>query len=665
MDYKKKLFSSIISDIAIVSENVETGVITKHPTMHNLVTDSFKKLFLQSTAQSTGLFSPYLRVGCGTAAPTVSDMALTIDNNWYSNNSGISIAKRKIVIASLNSVAVHLYYVIPASAQYVGTITELGLYETGHVYDKNHSTTWSTRAAQLITHSLLKDAEGHPYSINKTDLDQLTIEYKITFTSQDFPLALLVCGVRSSNPIADAAGNYIHRLSPTGFSGLGAWGSNFTGGVSPLIRIIKPLIKDGYIYDQGFSVGGNANGIFLDRRLDMYSISPNGSIGGTAASISACCNDGGQLTVPARRMPAPWYRNGYYILGFSIHALSCSGTALLQYFKDDLGYQDIDLDDYVVGVGDGITTAFKPPLNYWKANTEEIYIDGVKAERGIDYTCDPHNNLDNLPMFLPLTHAVIIDAEWANMYNSSSDVYLESPAAQPNEIYQCNSGLTSPRIFNTGGSLTVVPRLGIAFKDYNNADIYYEPALYGIAAARHPVTLLSAQDDPTTGIQEGILSSLHPYVFELPIEETALDWSVDSAYLYTEDNNASITFSVAYSDDAENWTTVVSHVSGFKTRPSGNAAPHQRSLSEWCEYSLGGNFTKKYWRLSIHYDAVTPSPTPIYTNKRIGFILKHTGGNIVFTNPPAAGASITMSAKSDILFKDSVHVVDCGGTISM
>lgn len=665
MKHKKELFSSVISDISIKMENTATGIITEYPSVHNLITDNFKRLFLQFAGSTTGLFSPALRVGSGSRTPSTGDMELTSDNNWYGGSSGVSLTKLKIVIASLNSVAIHFYYVLPASAQYVGDITELGLYSSSNVY-YNDGASWRTRAAQLLTHSLLKDAEGQPYTISKTDLDQLTIEYKITFTSQDFPIAFLVCGVRASNPIANASGHYIHRLSPTGISGLGAWAHAFTGGVKPIITLAKPLVRNGYMYSQFFSASGSSDtGLFLDQCLNMYSTQPSGSVSGTAASISACCDDSGHLTVPARRMPAQWYRNGYYVLGFSINAASVGDTMLPQYLNEELGYQDIDLDDYAVGVGDGVTTSFKPPLNYWKANTEEIFINGVKLERGVDYTCDPHNNIDNLPMFLPLFHAIIIDADWLNMYTSSSYTYLEDVAAQPNEVYNCGSGYNGPRIFNAGGRITVVPKLGISFKNASNVDVPYEPTYYGIAAARHPVTLLSAQDDPTLGVQDGILSSVHPYIFELPIEETKLDWAVDTAYIFTSDSNTAIKFSVDYSDDCENWVNVVSHVTGYKTRPSGTEEPHQRSLAEWCEYPLGGTFTKKYWRLSLHYDAVAPSQTPIYTDKRIGFIIKHTGGNIVFTTPPAAGASITMSAKSDILFKDATHVIDCGGTISM
>lgn len=657
-----KMFDKVEGIIKITSENIKTGIITEFPKTHNLITEGFRRYYMQSTssASSNILNYPYLRCGSGTAEPSVTDEALTNDyeGNWYTTNNGFSPVRKKCKIISFNKLEVTFTYIIPADSSHIGTLTEIGLYSTESYYYKNSNNQWYAKQNKILTHSLLKDAEGNPYVIDKTDLDQITVEYRISISSSNIPLLFSIMYARSAISSADAPSYTMLKDKFGQLYTIAFWYNGFNGGIAALRKHHGIKIIGKYLYGAlGLSDGPIHNTAYWD---GIYTTETGQSSAPTNRNpIQECCDDQGHFTIPARRIPVNWDKNKHYILGFLFTGTE-SPFKIPIYDKSLLGFTIQHLQDYAVGIGDGETTEFRPPLNYWKENTEKIYIDGVLQTRNVDYTCDSHNNVDNLAELLPLHHATVVDADWMDIVYS----YTVSPDTrqfQINEAYYTGNTYTfdvDPLIEFDGHDGQSVTRL----ERYPTVEILRrETESYWAGSSGEAYSEYN-------NIKMGVLSTVKPYIFELPIDDIDIPWDVNSVYLYCKSSSNILTFSVFYSDDKENWTQVCDHVTGYKpNRPNSNYPPHYQPLNQWCEYSIGADITAHYWKLQLHYEPTTPSQYYISLGNDyvMGFAIKHKGNNIRFTNPPAANSVITMDADTDIIYKDENTVIDIGATFAM
>lgn len=316
---------------------------------NNLCTESFRKVFCAGWGTSyaydqvpmLGIKSNHttLRVGDGNKQPTEQDTALT-KQLWSLNITDGSFT----VHEDFKGIQVIMTYVIPATSSYVGTIRELGL-----VSDN-----------LLITHALLKDAEGNPYEIEKSDLDQITISYAVDVT---------MLGDFYINGSAWDHGTYGAGL----FSYTVTFGNV---GLSLASTFFKPIVK---------------NNRYNCPVTSLFSTN-------TARGDRNTC----RIDIPKARMTASSSYNNHYIF-----SLITSRRDFGINFPNEI-LPPMFLKNYDVGKGDGITQDFIPPIPMWDENTEEIYIDGQLQIRNIDYTCDHMHNLQKNVELLPLFQATII-----------------------------------------------------------------------------------------------------------------------------------------------------------------------------------------------------------------------------------------------------------------
>jgi hypothetical protein len=267
-----------------------------------------------------------------------------------------------------------------------------------------------------------------------------------------------------------------------------------------------------------------------------------------------------------------------------------------------------------VGLGDGATTAFKPPLNFWVKDTEEIFVNGVQLTRNVDYTCDHFNNLDGLEELIPSRHMILIEANIDTAY-PSNDYIRQDYFCMP---YEANS-LPYSRITNNG--------LGESCANQRCYPLPLEGSGHG--NGQRP----SDGGDITTPREYMFADNTHPVVFLMPIDELGFDWSIDTILLRGRDGTHNWT--VEGSNDGTEWTVILNNLA---------------ITTSWRQEDLQNAITYKYWRFTCNDISGTNAGLYIYMRRK--------GAQIKFTNPPAANASITMNAKIDRPYHDGNHVFD-------
>lgn len=230
---------------------------------------------------------------------------------------------------------------IPASESYVGTVSELGI------------TVRNGNSMMLMTRALIKDAESNPITITKQSNEVLYVDVHLEFVLND------------SNGLT--------------------WNRYFIDKKAKDSSL--PTFRSPYSSTSGIN-------------FRMLAVPPRGGCNGARVGSSI--------------IPSAFYNSSEKIRVYSsgrfldsnctdqryIHALSmCLGEVPVAFleFPNESVFPKKTLSRMDVGVGDGETTDFIPPLNFWVPDTEVIYVDGVAKVRGTDYTCDSSNNLSELP----------------------------------------------------------------------------------------------------------------------------------------------------------------------------------------------------------------------------------------------------------------------------
>lgn len=328
-------------EIELIDAN---GNVKQKATAYNVVLDSWK----------SAMRVPPLGIsfGSGSGEPSSSDTSL-FSKLW---NIKASVARTKI---DDRTVQFKLVCNVPASTSYVGTITEVGLLcraDKGSIHSSYDFT-------DPISHALLKDAEGNPISIVKSDTDILRATAYAFYT-----LDLSGIGVVQL-PIEKSAMYGVGLNSDYGSCGWQLMTSLYLsvdvkGNVSP--------ISVGGTYSDKYA-GGVHTAKIATSRMDA-------SVGNTHYYH--------RLTIKDRRS----YSNGYDY-GDIGHIIFPNADV----FPPKL------LSNITVGVGDGATTEFKCPLNLFIEGSDVVYINGVALTRGVDYTIDYRSNQDAMREIMPST----------------------------------------------------------------------------------------------------------------------------------------------------------------------------------------------------------------------------------------------------------------------
>lgn len=350
MRIKRKMLKDVTGIISVTKRNTQTGEIEEY-NCHNIICDAFKYRFTcgyNATFLTYGLSGKCsLAVGDGSTTPTATDTALT--HRLFTveaQTDGVTT-----ISADCKTATAKIKFILPADASYVGNLKECGLVTEG----------------SLVTHSLFKDAEGNPITIEKTDLDEVIITYIISITSNS---------ANGATGFAEAAG-------------------------------ILPLAGPGYpanihAHVNKMHLSHDANYVYVK---NTYSVQiAQGNPGTQAAPY---------IVVPVTRIAQQHTFNNHFIQSIALTG-SYSVYKFAEMPQDVFTLPDFDvmvqaeLKDYLIGTGDGSTTDFTPPVPAWLANTEKIYVNDVLKTRGVDYTCDPKHNLQHNIELMPIFNANII-----------------------------------------------------------------------------------------------------------------------------------------------------------------------------------------------------------------------------------------------------------------
>ena len=315
---------------------------------HNLVTARMKQ---QLTADS-GVRIHSIWFGDGSAEPSESDTALTHPLWTFSWNYGNIISTERPELSQDGTWNILCTAKIDASDAYVGTVSEIGLYITV-----------SSSGLAMGTHALIKDAEGNPMTITKTDTEVLYVDIHLQYqlsSSSEFewsPWYYYLLG----NKTAAQSWPQIPVLSSMQIV---------------MLRAYPDLMSNGNII---------GNRVLLTNSYDASRhvlTCSNGRFGTENQPTQEYVNAVGII-------PGFWGRPSYDYYRPSVP------MGFWKFPNPDI-FPNTTLSDMRVGTGDGVKVDFTPPLNLWVKDTERVFVDGVLQVRDVDYTCDHRNNLSEL-----------------------------------------------------------------------------------------------------------------------------------------------------------------------------------------------------------------------------------------------------------------------------
>lgn len=520
----------------IEKRNIETNEVW-HYACNNVCLPSINRILRHTSAYSANdsLFTVRYckcQFGRGTNEPTTSDTALssllwTIDPSSLVGH--VSDDGTKFIST--------FTFVIPATSSYVGNITELGLR-----YYYNYS---YTNHEALMTHSLFKDAEGNPYTIQKTDLDQITVTYTITLTF--------------SNP-------YIMPAM--------AWASTHANEIYTVMAIYNDYHSNRDRCD--LTLDCRRRKVFAGNKCVLVPYE-NGNLSVINNEISlgdSGFNSTNIVTLPVTRAALSHTLNGHFISALTItksgnysgkqtrveHKTRYNPLAIIT-LPDATLFPTYTLQDYSVGTGDGTTQDFTPPIPMWLDGTEQIYVDSVLQVSGVDYTCDNLHNLRKNLELTPMYQASIIDG----INGSVSTPYID-------RIYISDGGE-----INTGGANTILMTR------------VYE------TATPHTYSTLK-------------LDNTHPFIIEFDDTfDTRVDEIYLWTYYAANEQAAQYdVVTIEASSDNINWDLVLDRVAGANANHGTSNYPYSTTLtSGWKKYTLPITIDKKYWKVSVEMAGAT------------------------------------------------------------
>lgn len=319
----------------LTKRNVMTGEEEAYE-FHNVVLNRFA--YCIGGQVDAALFNRcYL--GSGSGEPSASDTGLF--HSLFYNPRNPTYSSKKIG----DKKEFTYYYVFPASSSYVGTITEVGLYDTGS-------------PSGFVTHALVTDSEGNPISIEKTAIDEVIVTVKISVERPNFSSgqtwAFDLGWLKDGNTFG-IVGSFLSRYYYNG-----VYGAKLSYDWAP------DLSSDGNQNPSSETLSSDQT----SRKIScMFEWDSSVSFVGFVNSI----------IVGKSRRAAPG---------------GDGGSAFRLLFPNSSVFPTRHLTDLSLGTGDGKTTDFVPEIPMWVEDTEVIYKDGVALERGVDYLVDSVSNLE-------------------------------------------------------------------------------------------------------------------------------------------------------------------------------------------------------------------------------------------------------------------------------
>ena len=310
-----------------------TGEILHDLEFHNVVLDQI----IDAVTNSTWGYSFGIAIGDGSGTPSASDTQLFHEIKKFTASTGEK--KKKDNNTLLFSVSV----TIPASTSEVYDISEVGVC----FYQDT-----------LVTHALILDSEGNPITIKKKDTDKIILncELYITFESEDIENFDVANFVKGSSYLGTLAIYY-----------------NFGAATSLEAERVSTASCKG--------LWGDDDELIYKNSLSTYNLpSPSWVKDKDAKTLTVKF---GPSRLPEFSMPT-------YIRGITFGKL---GTIKL---PNEAIFPRYKVSNIIVGIGDGETTKFKCPLNYFIQESETIRVGLDEKIRNTDYTIDNEANQDEL-----------------------------------------------------------------------------------------------------------------------------------------------------------------------------------------------------------------------------------------------------------------------------
>lgn len=328
------------NDYFLELKDTETGKIKQQVMAKNVVLDKMwsNSCLIETSWNIPTVFLNGIKVGDGEGSPTSADTDL-FHSTWsldaIEHTAEYSGKDDSIIKTTLTAI-------FPANSSYVGDVSEVGLLAD---------------YGGLITHSLLKDAEGNPIVIHKTDLDELIVTVTMIFT-----------------------------MEGDGFQLLPLWASHLGGYFRPRNGATATLLcqtfsamhrsKKGY---SGTYAGDVQNSNLEEFNVHDFSMKPR-----PVYDLQTHIFNFNKSRIEADK------GNNHYFNSFSLNNFgywSLPNPNIFPYY---------DIENIEIGIGDDIKTTFKNPLNYFIKDSDKIYINDILLTRNVDYTIDYKNNIDML-----------------------------------------------------------------------------------------------------------------------------------------------------------------------------------------------------------------------------------------------------------------------------
>lgn len=325
-------------DIEIIDSN--SGKVKKKLYAENVICNQMWTRFMSSYR-----WGGYIHYGTGSGTPSSSDTSLFA---FYGYKVTEAYATNSDIDSNVYSATVKAQ--IPESEAVGETITELGI-----AYDSTANT--------LMTHAMLKDMNGNPVSLQKSDTDVVNI-YATVFIHLNFSAGTRWLGLHARQSTTSELSYSSSFLSH--FAGLQSAPAN------PRIIACKGYIPIHTVLTPTYTKN--------------------------AASR--------ELTVTCPRMDVTtWntYRGLKNIqLGYRYGNLSTMNVSEFSFEveEDSVWYSKTPITGEAIGTGDGVTVDFSTKFNF--AKNAVVYVNGVPVDATVDYGCGLGIGNYLKPIFTPM-----------------------------------------------------------------------------------------------------------------------------------------------------------------------------------------------------------------------------------------------------------------------
>lgn len=526
-------------------------VLRQEVNTHNVICDWFW-VRRKGKESSAGVWECPLHVGNGTnVTPTSTDTALKSQLWGIDCDSSATSYHLRESVDDVEWCQLTNKYTIPATTSYVGTITECGLYGTNNKC--------------LTTHALLLDAEGNPISIDKTDLDLVKIEVSLRFYFNDSEDIKVYPA--NQTPIW----NYLYG------------GVHLAGCLNENIEALW-CVKDALLGKDLHPMpirNGSAPRWYSTYLSTVFARNKD-----TSDSTDRVLRE---INVQGARLGTDFAPTGqHFIRGFRV------ANMFIIPLPNEKIFPRYEIKDMEAGIGDGTTTEFVCPMNYFIEDTDKVYVDGILQVRGVDYTLEYDNNNQMLPELMASNDAIITGA--LDNDSNAANAYLPLFRA----------ALTDLKLI---GSDT--------YGKSGNAHSYVTHF-----SASQPILFDMEKEVKVNTFQIG-KSHANKVTYTLWV-------SNDDGLTYTEVASITKTSSVVYK---VTFDTITARY--FKVTSTKDSKGFYKGCNGAGSYSAPGAVDKDELCL-------------------FGYV----GHGIQFTNPPVAGAIITMDASTDLPMKNENFVFD-------